>query len=155
MEYGLALRLRRSQRRLLVAASYLGLIGYTTVSLTSKDSWWTLVGLLGILATVAIYTWLLAPSTQKIAGKKEEDLDERQMIVRNRAHHTAYQILGSVVAAALLYPQINHLYLDGQLWAPSITVQNLPSVMVSAIWLIVTLPTSVIAWMELDPETGE
>lgn len=144
----------RGQRRLLVAGVCLGLIFYPGIPLVFDDSWWLLLSIAGVVATVAIHSWLLAPFTQRIADRKEIELDERQEAVRNRAHRTAYQILGAVVLTALLYLQIDLQYFDGRLWSPDMTAQNMTSVLGGTIWLIITLPTSIIAWNEPDPDEG-
>lgn len=155
MTRGVARRLSRGQRRLLVAAIYLGLVAYTSIFSVVGDSWWLLAGLLGLVATVAIHSWLLAPFTQRIADKKENDLDERQLAVRNHAHRTAYQILGAVVMLALLYAYINLVHFDGRLWTLSVMDQNISYFVVDTIWLVITLPTSIIAWNEPNAEPEE
>lgn len=155
MTRGVARNLSRGQRRLLVAAIYLGLVVYTSIFSVVGDSWWLLAGLLGFVTTIAIHSWLLAPFTQRIADKKENDLDERQLAIRNHAHRTAYQILAAMVMLALLYIQVNLAYFDGRLWTLSVTDQNISYFLVGAIWLVITLPTSIIAWKEPDPEREE
>lgn len=145
--------LGRSSRRLLVVAIYFGLFAYTAETPIGGNSWWIFAaGLLGIGATMVIYGSLLLPFTQKIADKKESELDERQVAIRNRAHRTAYQILGSLVIVALVYTQISLDYFSNSPWAPSITEDSMTAVALGAIWLIITLPTSIIAWTEPDVE---
>ena len=155
MERGVAQRLSRGRRRLLVLAIYIGLVAYTTTALIEGNSWWITVGLLGAATTVVIHGWLLLPFTQKIADKEESDLDERQVDIRNRAHRKAYQILGSVVIAALLYMNISLDYFGNPLWTPAITDENVSTVLIGTIWLVITLPTSIIAWNEPGPEESE
>ena len=153
MERGVEQRLSRSQRRLLVTVAYLGLGTFIVESLMADSPWWLFVGsLLGFVATIAIHFWLLAPFTQRIADEKESKLDERQAAVRNRAHRTAYQILGSAILLVLLYTHIRLSYFSDQLWVPEITADNVSTVLVGTMLLIITLPTAVIAWNELDSE---
>jgi hypothetical protein len=40
-------------------------------------------------------------------------------------------------------------------WMPELSIQNPIIVYMTAFWVYVTLPTSVIAWREPDPEPGD
>ncbi len=73
----MAQRLSRNQRRLLVAGVYVGLICYPGMLLAFGDSPWALLGAGGLIASVVIHSWLLAPFTQRVAEKKGNELDER------------------------------------------------------------------------------
>lgn len=126
----------------------------TGILLIFDESAWLWLSVPGLLATVAIHSWLLAPFTQRIADKKEGDLDERQRMVRNRAYYSAYQVLGSVVLTALLYWHLDAQQFEGALPSPDITGENATSLFVGILWLIITLPTSIIAWNEPDPDEG-
>lgn len=148
----MAQRLSRRRRRLLVAGVYVGLISYAGTLLALENPSWLWLGLGGLLTTMAIHFWLLRPFTQRIADTKESDLDERQMTVRNRAYYSAYQVLAAVVMSALLYWQIDLQHFEGALPSPDITANNATSVFTAALWLIITLPTSIIAWNEPDPD---
>ncbi len=75
--------------------------------------------------------------------------------MRNRAHYSAYQILGSIVIAALLYWHLDLRHFDGALPSPDITERDASWVLVCTLWLIVTLPTSIIVWNEPDPHEGD
>lgn len=155
MSRGVVRRLSRGQRRLLVTAIYLGLVIYIGIFLGAENRWWLFVGILGLLTTIGVYSSLLAPFTQRIADKQESQLDERQLAIRNHAHRLAYQILGLLVVFVLLYAQINLTYSDNQLWASSIAIHDIPHISLSIIWLLITLPTSIIAWNEPDLEPEE
>lgn len=148
----MAQRLSRRRRRLLVAGVYVGLISYAGTLLALENPSWLWLGLGGLLTTMAIHFWLLRPFTQRIADTKESDLDERQRTVRNRAYYSAYQVLGSVVITALLYWHLDVQQFEGALPSPDVTGENATSLFVGILWLIITLPTSIIAWNEPDPD---
>ena len=153
MERTVDQHLGRGQRRLLVAAIYLGLVTYVVEALMAESTWWlSVVGFFGFFATIVIHFSLLLPFTQRIADEKESKLDERQAAVRNRAHRTAYQILGSVVMLALVYTSISLGYFSNQLWTPEITADNASTIAMGAVFFIITLPTAIIAWNEPDLE---
>ena len=137
---------------MLVVVVYVGLVCSTGILLIFDESAWLWLSIPGLLMTVAIHSWLLAPFTQRIADKKESDLDERQKTVRNRAYHSAYQVLGSVVLTALMYWHLDLQHFEGALPSPDITKQNATSLFSGLLWLIITLPTSIIAWNEPDPD---
>ena len=98
--------LSQRQRRVLVLAEYAGLISYLTVSVFMDDAWWLLLALVGVIAMVLIHSQLLVRFTQKIANKEDAELDERQTAVRDNAHRTAYQILGSAIIVGLVLLQM-------------------------------------------------
>lgn len=98
-------RLSQRQRRLLVLAEYAGISSLPIASILSRSAWWMLLALVGVVATVFIHDRMLIPSTQKIANKQDADLDERQTVVRDSAHRTAYQILGTVIIFGLVFLQ--------------------------------------------------
>jgi hypothetical protein len=152
-----ARRLSRRQRRLLVLAEYAGLFSVPMAFVLTENSWWSLLGLLGVLAAVLIHDRLLLRFTQKIANKADADLDERQTAVRDNAHRAAYQILGtSIIVVLALVQMMTTGPLADRPWTPQISVQ---SVVVPAsttfLWMYVTLPTAVIAWREPDPDPDE
>lgn len=149
---GLAQRLSRTQRRLLVVGAYLGLLSYAGMVLVMGNSPWLLLSLAGLLVAVIIHSWLLAPFTQRIADRKASSLDERQEAVRNRAHHSAYQILASVLIIVLVYSQLDLLHFEGALPSLDIDEGNVSTVLVAALWSLITLPTAIIAWNEPDPD---
>ena len=75
MERTVDQRLGRGQRRLLVAAIYLGLVTYVVEALMAESPWWLSVGrFFGFFATIVIHFSLLLPFTQRIADEKESKL---------------------------------------------------------------------------------
>lgn len=102
-----ARNLSQRQRRMLVLVEYAGLSAFPMASLLTESAWWMLLALVGIVATVLIHARLLLRSTQKIANKQATELDERQTAVRDNAHRTAYQILGTVIIVTLALLQMS------------------------------------------------
>lgn len=152
-----ARRFSRRQRRAVVLAEYAGIFSYPVVAISTVGAWWLLIALAGIVSTVLIHELLLLPSTQKIANKADTDLDERQTAVRDNAHRTAYQILGSVVLMTLfLLQMLTAGPLSESSWTPDVSARGLVEVVIpTAVWMYVTLPTAVIAWTEPDTELDE
>lgn len=155
MAHGVAQGLGRGQRRFLVSMTYVCLVVYVGTFLTTESSPWFWFGLPAFVAAVAIYFWLLAPFTQRIADEKDTKLDERQMVVRNHAHRTAYRILGSLLIVALTYLHLSVGVLDNRPWTLQISEDDITPIFTGALWLIITLPTAIIAWNEPDPIPDE
>ncbi len=91
---------------MLVLTEYAGLSAFPLASLLTESAWWMLLALVGIVAATLIHDRLLVRFTQNIANKVDAALDERQTAIRNDAHRTAYQVLGSVVIVALVMLQM-------------------------------------------------
>ena len=152
-----ARHLSQRQRRVLVLAEYAGLFFYLTVSVFMDDAWWLWLALGGIVATVLIHSRLLVRFTQKIANKEDAELDERQTAVRDNAHHTAYQILGSAIIVGLVLLQmLTTGPLDIRPWTPQLSIRSIVApVFTTILWMYVSLPTAVIAWVQPDPDPDE
>lgn len=152
-----AKNLSQRQRRLLVLAEYAGLFSFPVASILVGSAWWLLLALVGVVAAVFIHGRMLIPSTQKIAKKQDADLDERQTAVRDSAHRTAYQILGTVIIVGLVFLQtLTTGLLSERPWTPQISIREVVAPIVTTmVWLYVTLPTAVIAWREPDPAADE
>lgn len=152
-----ARQLRQRQRRVLVLTEYAGLFSYLTVTVFVDGAWWLLLALVGVVATVLIHSQLLVRLTQKIANKEAAELDEHQTAVRDNAHRTAYQILGSAIIVGLV---LLHMLTTGPLgfrpWTPQFSIRSIVlPVLTTILWMYVTLPTAVIAWAEPDPDPDE
>ena len=152
-----ARQLSQRQRRVLVLTEYAGLFSYLTVTVFMDDTWWLLLAFVGVVAMVLIHSQLLVRFTQKIANKEDAELDERQTAVRDNAHRTAYQILGSAIIVGLVLLQ---MLTTGPLgfrpWTPQLSIRSIVlPVLTTILWMYVSLPTAVIAWTEPDPETDE
>jgi hypothetical protein len=113
--------------------------------------------LIGVVATVLIHSQLLVRFTQKIAEKEDSELDERQTAIRDNAHRTAYQILGSAIIVGLVLLQMLTIGpLGVRPWTPQLSIRSIVlPVTTTIVWMYVSLPTAVIAWTELDPDPGE
>lgn len=149
--------LSQRQRRVLVLAQYAGLFSYLTVTVFMDDAWWLVLALVGVVATVLIHSKLLVRFTQKIADKEDSELDERQTAVRDNAHRTAYQILGSAIIVGLVLLQMSTTGpLSFRPWTPQLSIRSIVlPVTTTILWMYVTLPTAVIAWAEPDPDPDE
>ena len=149
----------RKRRRIWVLAMYGSLILHTSSFsmigfVEDNDNYAVLALLLGIvsipLAFLAYMT--LRWTTQEVAEQKEENLDERQQIVRNQAHVHAYKILSVALTMAItLYPI--YLLLSERLGALRLPREEMifPTYFF-ILWAVFSLPTTIIAWNEPDLE---
>lgn len=142
---------------MLVFVEYAGLSAFPMASLLTESAWWMLLALIGIFAAVLIHDRLLLRFTQKIANKQDTELDERQTAVRDNAHRTAYQILGTVIIVTLaLLQMLTTGPLGDRPWTPEISIRGVAAPALSTlVWLYITLPTAVIAWTEPDADPEE
>ena len=152
-----ARRHSQRQRRVLVLTEYAGLFSYLTVTVFMDDTWLLLLAFVGVVAMVLIHSQFFVQFTEKIADKENSELDERQTAVRDNAHRTAYQILGSAIIVGLVLLQ---MLTTGPLgfrpYAPQLSIRSIVlPVSTTILWMYVSLPTAVIAWTEPDPETDE
>ena len=116
-----------------------------------------MLALVGIVATVLIHSQLLVRFTQKIANKEDAELDARQTAVRDNAHRTAYQILGSAIIVGLVLLQmLTTGPLGFRSLTPQLSIRSIVApVLTTILWMYVSLPTAAIAWAEPDPEPEE
>ena len=116
-----------------------------------------MLALVGIVATVLIHSQLLVRFTQKIANKEDAELDERQTAVRDNAHRTAYQILGSAIIVGLVLLQMLTTGPMGfRSWTPQLSIRSIVApVLTTILWMYVSLPTAATARAEPDPEPDE
>jgi hypothetical protein len=134
-----ARQLSQRQRRVLVLTEYAGLFTYLTVTVFMDDTWWLLLAFVGVVAMVLVHSHsqLLVRFTQKIADKENSELDERQTAVRDNAHRTAYQILGSTIIVGLVLLQ---MLTTGPLgfgpWTPQLSIRSIVlPVLTTILWM--------------------
>lgn len=141
----------RTARRLLVVVAYVGyaLLVLAWSFLPAPAKWFPIVPL--GLAVVTAAGLLLAPRLLGVSDGADDELDERQLAVRNRTYLNAYRVLGLLVILAALYHMIAVSSERGALWLPrsDLAAQGL----FWGAWLVaVTLPAALAAWTEPDPE---
>lgn len=87
-------------------------------------------------------------STQRVAEQWGDDaLDESQREVRDRAYRLAYRALAVVFVTGLAYLQF--ALLEG---LPLPAAERVGMLSPFGVWLTTTLPTTIVAWTEPDPE---
>jgi hypothetical protein len=138
---------------------YLALLAFVgaTVSASAVEGFlftpgvalWVLAYALGGLAYLLTMA-VLRRSTQRVAETKDEQLDERQRSIRDRAYRSAYTILTSLTMLALIYLSYAASFEGLGLWLPP--RQSVFAIVTGFILLSTSLPTAVIAWNEPDPE---
>jgi hypothetical protein len=136
----------RRTRRVLVLTAYLGyaamLLAWT---LLEQPVRWLFVLPLGLAAILAM-GMLLMPQLLGVSEGADEQLDERQIALRNRTYLNAYRVLGALVVLSALYYMLAQ---GGGWWLPRSDLETQAFFWGS--WLIaLTLPTAITAWTEPD-----
>jgi hypothetical protein len=99
---------------------------------------------------MAIFFRFLRPIMAEVS-KKDRDLDERKLSLRDAAHYHAYQILVIVVSTLTVAPMGASLYFGVDL-PLRLTQWHLTALFFLFANLTISLPASVVAWTEPDPE---
>lgn len=142
---------------MLVVTMQTGMAAFALSLALAGDSnsmrWW--VPLFGFQALyMVVFFKIIRPIMREVSDKKAADLDERQLAIRDRAHHHAYQILGTVVFSLAALPIAAALY-AGMSLPISLTHWHLQGLFFFFMNLIISLPASVVAWMEPDPSLDD
>lgn len=142
----------RGRRRALVLAMQLGMVAYAlTFAFVGTDSWWLVFLVLSLQSVyMVIFFRFLRPVMAEVI-KKDRDLDERELSLRNAAHYHAYQILTVAITLVTVAPMAAFLYfgVDPPL---RITQWQFAALFLLFVNLSISLPASVVAWNEPDPE---
>ena len=147
----------RGCRRRLVVAMYLCLAAVTLLfGFAPSDSWFVLaLGLLVVAFT--LYAKLLIPIMKEVTGKKDPELDERQLLVRDRANGRAYGVLGAIFLSVVLYAMLaaSPGLLGGVDLPTPRTAFDFALLILLFAHLVVSLPAAMVAWTEPDPPLEE
>lgn len=141
----------RGRRRALVLVMQLGMVAYVLAyAFMRVDSWWVLALVLcSQLLYGIIFFRFLRPVMAEVI-KKDRDLDERELSLRNAAHYHAYQILVVAVSTVTVAPLGASLYFGVDL-PPRLTQWHFGALFLLFTNLSISLPASVVAWNEPDP----
>ena len=156
----------RRRRRSVVVLMYLGVAGIPGTFAwwaafvpadPAPSGWLAFVFVLLLISSVLVSSFIVATfaalraSTQEVANEDDERLDERQRMVRDDAHRTAYHVFTRAVMVLFLLYFVLDLALDG---VPSWMVETYTIVPIyfTFLYLMMTLPTAVLAWNEPAPE---
>jgi hypothetical protein len=107
----------------------------------------SLATLLGLVPFVALSVYLYR-GTQlwQYGNAPDEQLDERQVLVRNRAYRLAYSVVSLTVLILLVY-----LMLASDFHWPVLSGYDQISPFFWGVWTIVlVLPSAILAWTESD-----
>ena len=127
-----------------------------TFGFAQSDSWFVLT--VGILVVAfSLHAKLLVPVIKEVTGKKDPELDERQLAVCDRAYGRAYGILGAVFMSVVLYAMLAALpgLLGGVDLPTPRTVSDFALLILLFAHLDVSLPAAVVAWTEPEPLLDE
>ncbi len=125
-------------RRGLVVAVLLGVLGYAVGSLQR----WPVLTAPAVLTMVVAWV-LLRRAVQTVADLPDDQLDERQIGVRDRAYLASYRLVGGVVGG---------LVLSSILWdvfdVEEISTVTAQTVAGSLLFFMIALPSCVVGWSE-------
>lgn len=141
----------QDRRRLLILTAYASLAIYVVTSVLTGDTAWFWPIQFGWITATVIHIRFLRPATQEIADETVT-LDERQTMVRNRAYYWAYRIITFAILLPAFYVVVAR---QTGVWLPDLTVTGISAIFVGLVWVVIMLPTSIIAWNEPDPEPDE
>ena len=147
-------RTSRTRRRRLVTRMYLCLVVFLGAFAIPGEPWWILLALIPMFYALALYAKLIRPIAQELTDKKDPELDERELMIRNRAYYHAYRMLSIVFGLSLAYALfVTVFFRDAGLPVPKTWV-NFAHLTLLLAYLVVSLPASVVAWTEPAPEPG-
>lgn len=141
----------RGRRRALVLAMQVSMVAYVLAfAFSGVNSWWLLLLILCLQSLyMVIFFRLLRPVMAEII-KKEPDLDERELSLRNQAHYYAYQVLVVVLTTVITASMAASLYFGVDL-PLRITHWHFSALFFFFANLSTSLPASVVAWTQPDP----
>ena len=143
----------QARRRALVLTMQLGMAVYAlTFAFLAAASWWLVVLILCLQALyMVIFFRVIRPVASEVSDRKTADLDERQVKVRDRAHHQSYQILVIIIVIVTAAPMAASFYLGVDL-PLQLAYWHFAGLFFFFMNLGISLPASVVAWTEPDPE---
>ena len=143
-------------RRWLISIMQLGMSGYAlALAFGEINSLWIIFLIFSLQALYTVVHFrVVRPVAKEIGNRKIEELDERQVVVRDRAHHHAYQILAMVIITVTTAPMFAALYLGVHL-PLQLTYWHFAGLFFFFTNLSISLPESVISWNEPDPDSDE
>ena len=145
----------RGHRRALVLIMQLGMVSWALTFASMGASSWSIMALslcLQLLYTIIFFRFLRPVMAEVI--KKDRDLDERELSLRNAAHYHAYQVLVVAISTVTVAPLGASLYFGVGL-PLQITGQHFGALFLLFMNLSVSLPASIVAWTEPDPDPEE
>lgn len=142
----------RGRRRVLVLVMQLSMVAYAlALAFAGVDSWSVVLLVICLQSLyMVIFSRFLRPVMKEVI-KKTPDLDERELSVRNQAHYSAYQVLKVVLTIVTAAPLAASLYFGVDL-PLRITHWHFAALYLLFMNLSISLPASVVAWTEPDPE---
>lgn len=141
----------RGRRRQLVVRMYLCLAVFLGAFAVPGEPWWILLALLPLIYAFTLYAKLIRPIVGELTEKRDPELDERELMVRNHAYYHAYRLLSAVFGLFLAYLLFATVFFrDAGLPVPS-TLGDFAQLALLLAYLVMSLPASVVAWTEPDP----
>ena len=143
----------RDRRRLLVISMYLSLAATTGIFKFAGGSWWIILAAVSFVFAFALYGKVIRPIAHDLTEKEDPELDERELMVRNRAYYQAYRALGIIFALALASAAFFTVFFGADELPVPGTLSDFALLMMLLGYLLISLPASIVAWTEPDAET--
>ena len=142
---------RRMRRRVVVAmyGGWLVMAAIVLVWSLNSRTWFSAMMLLVLTTSLFQLIWFVWLGRTYVNAPRlpDTELDERLLQVKNQAYRRAYLILAPVAVIAWI------LSLYALQWQPNDQGRIMAIALVVAVGLVAgTLPTTIVAWQEPDPE---
>ena len=142
---------RRMRRRVVVAmyGGWLVIAAIVLVWSLNSRTWFSAMMLLVLTTSLFQLIWFVWLGRTYVNAPRlpDTELDERLLQVKNQAYRRAYLILAPVAVIAWI------LSLYALQWQPNDQGRIMAIALVVAVGLVAgTLPTTIVAWQEPDPE---
>lgn len=144
----------RGRRRRWVLAMYLCLAAVALWVAFGDNHWSVWLAIVPLVAAATLYFKLIMPIREALTEKEDRELDERELVARNRAYFYAFRILGIVIFGAVLYGALAAGSAWSELPTPR-TTSDFGALGILTAFLLGSLPASAAAWTEPDPEPGD
>ena len=144
----------QGRRRRWVFAMYLCMTAVPLWVAFGGNHWSVWLAIVPLIVATALYFKLIVPLREALTEKGDRELDERELVVRNRAYFYAFRILGIVIFGAVLYGALAAGPAWSELPTPR-TTSDFGALGILAAFLLGSLPASAAAWTEPDPELDE
>jgi hypothetical protein len=114
----------------------------------AEPIWLDMAGFALILAALASLIFVIGTGVARIVGEEVAQLDERELLLRQKAFALAFQVMGGIVLLALFYGQIATDLLQAgkaEPWLPE-NGEHWNALFCGGLVLVFILPTALLSW---------
>ena len=145
----------RDRRRLWVASMYLSLAATAGIFAVAGERWWIVLAVIPFVFASALYGKVIQPIVRGLTEKEDPELDERELMVRNRAYRRAYQALGAIFVLVLASAASFTVFFGAESLPVPRTLRDFALLTLLLGYLLISLPASIVAWTEPDPASED